>query len=145
MFSSLAQALAIDYTFFIQFAIFFLFYPVFSRFLFYPYFQLQNQREQETGERMKQVEKWKTKKQVLQEQYEQKACDLNEDFNKLYNKGSVQIKEVFLENKIKIQKGIQTEYVQKREALMKDIEEAGMNLQADINQLTKAAVNRLVS
>ncbi|MDE0120096.1 MAG: hypothetical protein OXM55_08845 [Bdellovibrionales bacterium] len=145
MFSSLAQALAIDYTFFIQFTVFLICYPVFSRLLFYPYVQLQNLRDKETKERMKQVEKWEEKRKILQEQYEQKVRDINEGFNRLYNEGSVRLKEDFFKKKREVQEKIQKGYEKERGKLKEEVEEARRSLKKETNQLVTAAVHRLVS
>ena len=145
MFSSLTQALGVDSTFFVQFLIFLLFYPVLSRLLFRPYCQLQDQRERETVERMKQAEKLKEKKQILQKEYEKTARHFNEEFNKTYNEESKKLKEIFLKQRIKNQKKTQKEYEQKNKTLLQEIKEAEAQMQSEINQLTKEAVDRLVS
>lgn len=145
MFVSLIQALGVDSTFFIQFGIFLLFYPILSRLLFLPYFKLQNQREKETVERMKQVEKLGEEKKKLQQEYEQKAHEVNEQFSKMYNKKSKLLKESFLRRKEEKKEENKKIYEQKVEALLQEVKEAEGQMDDEINQLAKMAINRLMS
>ena len=145
MFASLIQALGVDGTFFVQFIIFLLFYPVLSRFLLRPYFQLQNQREKETVGCMKQAEKLKEKQLSLKEQYERKARDINEQFNKLYGEESKKLRELFLQRRMKNQEEIQKEYEQEKEGFFQEVEIAKNRLQSEVNELTGEAVERLIS
>lgn len=145
MFVSLIQALGVDSTFFIQFGIFLLFYPILSRLLFLPYFKLQNQREKETVERMKQVEKLEEKKKKLQQEYEQKAHGINERFSKMYNEESKLLKESFLRRKEEKKEENKKIYEQKVEALLQEVKEAEGQMGDEVNQLAKMAINRLIS
>ena len=145
MFSSLLQALAVDSTFFVQFFIFLAIYPVLSRLLFRPYFQLENQRERETRFRMQKAEELKKKKEDLRREYEQKAHDIKEGFNKLYNQKSKELRKSFLKVKTQNQKEIQKEHEQKNKVLFQEIKEAEAQLQAEIEPLTRTAVECLIS
>ncbi len=144
MFSSLTEALGVDGTLWIQFLIFLFFYPVFSRWLFRPYFHLQNQREKETKERLKQAEKWEKKKQDLEREYETKAQSLNEKFNILYNEGSQKLKEKFSQSRLKGEKVIKEEYKQKKADFFQEMEQAEILMQSEINPLAETALNRLL-
>lgn len=144
MFSSLTQALGVDGTLGIQFLIFLLFYPVLSRWLFRPYFHLQNQREKETKARLKQAEKWEKKKEDLEKEYETKAQNLNKKFNILYSEGSQKLKENFLQNRLNDEKSLEEEYMQKKTTFFQEIEKAEAHLKLEINPLAKTALDRLL-
>lgn len=145
MFSSLIQALGVDGTFFVQFVIFLLFYPILSHWLFLPYFKLQNQREEETVKRLKQVEELQRKKEHLKKEYEQKAYNINEKFNKIYNEESKQLRQSFLRRRIENQEENRREYERKSQTLLQEIKSAEDQMQSEINQLTEIAVDRLIS
>lgn len=145
MFASLLQALGVNSSFFVQFSVFLLFYPVLSRLLFRPYFHLHNQREQETVERMKQAEQLLEKKQNLQEKYKKKAYIINEAFNKMYNQKSKSLKEHFVNKKMQEKQKIQREFEKKQQAFLKEVSEVEKFLQSEVKGLTKVAVDRLVS
>lgn len=145
MFSSLMQALGVNSSFFIQFLIFLFFYPLISRFLFRPYFKLHIQREKETLERMKQVEKLKEKKEGLQKEYNEKVRCINEEFTKLYQQESRQIKEHFLKQRINNQVKTKKEYEEKRKSFLKEVKEIEVKMQAEVPQLAKSALDHLVS
>ena len=145
MFVSLIQALGVDSTFFVQLVIFLVFYPVFSRLLFLPYFKLQNQRETETVERMKQVEILEEEKKHLQKEYEQKAHRINERFNKIYDKESKLLKESFLKRRGEKQEENKKEYEKNFKSLLQEIKTVEDQLYDEVNQLTEVAINRLIS
>lgn len=145
MFTSLTQALGVDGTFFVQFLIFLLFYPILSRGLFRPYVCLQSQREKETSERMKKAEEWEKKKQVLEKEYKAKAKALNEKFNTLYDEGSKKLKQEMLKNSLKAKSALKEEYVQKRKNLLQEFKVAEKTFESDTNQLAKATLERLLS
>ena len=145
MFASLLQALGVNSSFFVQFFIFLLFYPVLSCLLFRPYFRFHNKREQETVERIKQAEQLLEKKQNLQEEYEKKAYAINEAFNRMYSQESKSLKEHFLNKKIQDRQEIQKEFEKKQQGFFKEMNEAEKLLQSEVSGLTKVAVNRLIS
>ncbi len=97
MFYSIMESLGLNESFFVQFVIFLLIYPVLSKLLFGPYFRLYSKKEKETSLRMKEVEELKKKQELLQAEYERKAKQLNEKFRSLYEKGEKEIKTKSLE------------------------------------------------
>ena len=145
MFSSLVQALGVDNSFFIQFLVLLLFYPVLSRLLFYPYFKFHNQREEETLDRMNRVEKLKEKKVSLQEIYNKKAHFVNAEFNRIYQQNGKQIKESFLQERESKQIKIQKEYEEKSKAFFHEIKQAEDQVQKEVDEIAKMVVNRLIS
>ncbi len=145
MFSSLIQALGVNDTFFIQFLIFLALYPILSRALFYPYFQLNNQRELETRERMKQVDKLKEKQLSLKTKYERKARDIDEQFNKIYSRESKKIQERVLRDRIGNQKELQMENERETKAFLQEIKKTELQMQAEIKQLANITLDRLLS
>ena len=145
MFVSLLQALGVNSSFFIQFSIFFIFYPILSRLLFRPYFRLHSQRERETVERMKQAEQLLEKKQNLQKKYEKKAYAINETFNKMYAQEGKLLKECFLDKKLQERQKIQEELEKKQQAFFKEMNEVEKLLQSEVKGLAKVAMDRLIS
>ena len=145
MFSSLIQALGVDSSFFIQFVIFLFFYPILSSFLFCPYFRFQNQREKETSERMRQVAKLKEKKEALQEVYNEKARSINEEFNRLYQQRSKQMRESFQKERMNNQRKIQREYEERSKVFFNQVVEAEDQVQKEVHQIAKIAVDLLTS
>ncbi len=145
MFVSLIQALGVDSTFFIQLVIFLLFYPILSRLLFLPYFKLQNQREKETVERMKEVTSLEQEKERLQEEYKKRAHEINETFNKIYMKESKLLRESFLKRREKKQAENKDQYEKKIKDLLQEIKTVEEQLNKEVNQLTEVAVSRLIS
>ena len=145
MFTSLLQALGVNSSFFIQFSIFLLFYPILSRWLFRPYFRLHSQRERETVERMKKAEQLLEKKQNLQEKYEKKAYLINKAFNKMYSQKSKSLKEYVVNKKIQERQKIQKEFEKQQQTFLKEISEVEKLLQSEVKGLTKVAVDRLIS
>ena len=145
MFASLLQALGVNSSFFVQFFIFLLFYPVLSRLLFRPYFRLHNKREQETMERMEKAERLSERRQHLQKEYKEKAYAVNEAFNKMYNRESKILRERFLNKKMQDKQENQRAFEEKRQVFLKEIKEAEKLLQTEVKGLTKIAVDRLIS
>ena len=145
MLASLLQALGVDSTFFIQFGCFLLFYPILSRGLFQPYFRIQNQREKETIECMKEVETLKATQQDLKVKYTKKARELQEKFNLLYNKKSRLLKEAHLKRQAENKEHFLKEYEEKSKILSKQARKAEDSLQPEIKFLTKTAVEHLIS
>lgn len=145
MFTSLLQALGVNSSFFVQFFIFLLFYPILSRLLFRPYLRLHSQRERETIERVKQAEKLLEKKQSLQKKYEKKAYTINEEFNRIYHQKSKSLRERFLNKKNQDRQKAQQEFIEKQNLLFKEVKEVEKLLQSEVKELTTAAVGRLIS
>lgn len=139
------QSLGVDSTVFVQFFIFLLFYPVLSCLLFRPYFKLQNQKEHETSERMKQAEKFKAKQQNLQEQYKKLTYKFNKEFNDIYNQESQKIKQTFLNRQSKNQAVLLKEFKEKQQIFFQEIKKAESEIQIDIKELTKTATHCLTS
>ena len=141
----MAEALGINSTFFVQFVIFLVFYPVLSRYLFRPYFQQEQKREQETAKRVQQAELLKEKQQALEKEYKAKAYQLNTDFNTLYNKEIQKLKEDFLKKETQKTKEIKQEYQQKQNFLVQEIKQAQQDMLAEIPALSSATAQRLLS
>ena len=145
MFSSMAEALGINSTFFVQFVIFLLFYPVLSRWFFRPYFQQEQKREQETTKRVQQAEQLKEKQQALEKEYKARAYQLNKDFNTLYNKEIQKLKSAFLNKENQKTEEIKQEYQQKQKSLSQEIKQAQQDMKAEIPALSSAVHQRLLS
>jgi len=145
MFSSLLQALGVNSTFFIQFFIFLIFYPVLSRMLFRPYCKILAKKEKETSERMKEAENLKKKKEDLQIEYDLKAKKIDKEFNEMYQKESKKIRDSFAQKRLKSQEDMRVQYNEQRQSLFKEIKDAEDKLQLEIKPLTEITVDRLVS
>ena len=145
MFSSLIEALGVDGTFFIQFLIFLLFYPLCSRLLFRPYFKLNSQREKETSDRIKKAQQYQQKNEDLKKEYELRARRLSQQFNELYNTKSQTIKAELLKQYTAEQKKLTTEFQKKRTLLQTELKTAGEQLQSEVAPLAQTVKDRLLS
>ena len=144
MFSSLAQALGVDSSFFVQFAVFLVFYPVLARALFRPYVRLADKRERETALRIKKAEELKAQTQALEEEYKTKARKLNENFNKLYERESKKLRVELLKQSAQLQEKMQKEHEQKKATVLQEIKTAEKQIQLETDDLIQSAVGKLL-
>ena len=145
MFSSLFEALGVNSTFFVQFAIFLCFYPVLTSWLIRPYFEVHKKREEKTKGTWEQAEKLKLQEEKLQKEYEQKAKEVNENFKNLYEQESQKIKTKLAKEDLINREKLKTEMEQKKTILLKEVKEIKTNLAKEIGPLSQAVVEKLSS
>ena len=145
MFSSLFEALGVNSTFFVQFAIFLCFYPVLTSWLIRPYFEVHKKRERKTKGTWEQAEKLKLQEEKLQKEYEQKAKEVNENFKNLYEQESQKIKTKLAKEDLINREKLKTEMEQKKTILSKEVKEIKTNLAKEIGPLSQAVVEKLSS
>ncbi len=144
MLSSLAQALGLDFTFFVQFLLFLLVYPVVSYWLLGPYMDLQNKREKQTLGAKAVAEHLRQEAEKLRLQYQQKAREVHGIFNQQYQKGSQQLKMKYLHESQDIKKQLRLEFVKNQEQLKQELITADKKLFLEIPTLTQKIVQILL-
>ncbi len=145
MFSSLAEALGINGTFFVQFLVFLALYPLLSRLLFRPYFRLHEQREEQTRGRMEKADKWRKEEESLKTEYEESARRMNRLFDEMYREKSKKLKQNLLEDEEEKQKELRKEYEQKTRNLLREIKEKEQSLYSETDSLSEQVRLHLLS
>ena len=145
MFSSLAESLGMNGTFFVQFLIFLALYPVLSRLLFRPFFHLHEQREKQTLGRMKKADEWPKEERALKAEYEEKARRIDRRFDEIYLKESKRLKQGFLEDKERKQKALQKDQKQKNREILQEIKQKEHSLFSEAGRLSKTLIHHLLS
>lgn len=144
MFSSLALALGLDFTFFIQFSLFLLVYPVVSYWLLCPYVDLQKKREKQTLGAKKQAEYLYQKTEKLRLQYQQKAREVHNIFNQQYKERSQQLKIKYLSASQNIKQQIQSKFIEGQKQLKQELSIADKKLSVEVPVLTQKIVQTLL-
>ena len=145
MFSSLFEALGVNGTFFVQFAIFLCFYPLLTSWLVHPYFEVQKNREKKTKGTWAEAEKLKIQEQKLQAEYERKAKEVNENFKNLYEQESQKIKAMLVKEDLQNREKLKTEMEQKKSILLKEVTEIKTDLTKEVKVLSDLVVEKLSS
>jgi len=134
------QALGLDVTFFIQFFILLLVYPIISRGLLRPYVNLQYQREQQTKGRHDAAQALEETNKKLRMEYEQKAYNFHKKFRTLYQEKSKQLQlQLFKESQIR-QANIRKKFMQKQSLLDQEVEEIQKQMPSEEDKLVKVAM-----
>ena len=145
MFTTLVQALGLNSTFFIQFLIFLILFPVLAKGLIGPYFKLNLLREKETKKRMESAARWKEKKSLLETDYQKKAQTIHADFQKIFKAKSQVLESEFAEKKQKALEELKKENQRKLSLLDQELKEAEALLIKEAEALSESAFQRLVS
>ena len=145
MFNTLAEALNLNSTFFIQFLIFLSMYPVLSRLLIGPYFKVYLLREKRTKNLMQEAEKWQKKQELLKQEYVKKAQQIDKDFQQIFHQQSRQINEDFSQKKQMEQERIQKEQITRFQNLDTELQQIRNQTTKQIKPLAEQAFHRLIS
>lgn len=145
MFTTIAEALDLNSTFFIQFLIFIVMYPLLSRLLIGPYFNLHLLREKRTKNLMQEAEKWQEKQESLKKKYIEKAQQMDKEFQQIFLQKSRQINEEFLQRKQAEMEKIYKEKADQLEHLNSELQEIKNQSVKQIKPLAEQAFHRLTS
>ncbi len=145
MFYSLVQALGLDSTLFVQLALFCVFYPLMSRFLTGPFLRLQEERQKQTVQKIKEAELLKQKNLQQEKTYRLKALQLQAEFKKLYNQKKQELQKQFYDKKQQQEREIQEEYRNKELQLQQEFDKAGEELSRHTGPLAWQVFKRLGS
>ena len=145
MFGSLIQALNLDSTFFVQFLIFLLLYPLLSQLLIKPFYNLYKDREDQTRHKVKSAEDLKRQVQLLQASYDEKAKKMYNEFNQLYEEQSYQLKRKFAENREIARQEMERKHAEDLSDLKRDIQNTQQDMELRSGELVKAAFDKLSS
>ena len=145
MFATIAEALNLNSTFFIQFLIFLFMYPLLSKLLIGPYFQLHLLREKRTKNLMQEAQKWQEKQEALKKKYIEKAQQMDQDFQQIFQQKSRQINEEFQQKKQTQMEKIYKEKASQLEHWNTELQEAKNQSVKQIKPLAEQAFHRLTS
>lgn len=145
MFHSLIQALGLDSSFFIQFLIFCLLYPVIQRGLILPFYRLHQERERQTSQKIQKAQALKQQIKHLQKEYEQRAGTLHQDFQKLYDREQARLFKSFSDLKNQSLKTMEKEHQMQKQKLYQEFRQAEREVKREIKPLAERILNRLNS
>ena len=143
MFHSLIQALGLDSSFFIQFLIFCLLYPLIQRGLVLPFYRLHQERERQTSQKIQNAQTLKQQIQQLQKEYGQRTGLLHQNFQKLYDREQTLLSKTFSDLKNQSLKAMEEEHQRKKQKLYQEFKQAEQEVKRDIKPLADSILSRL--
>lgn len=145
MFTTIAEALNLNNTFFIQFLIFLVMYPLLSKLLIGPYFKLYLLREKQTKNLMQEAERWQNKQESLKKKYIEKAQQIDRDFQQIFSQESRKINEEFVQKKQREMEKIYKDQEDRLKHLNTELREMKNQSVKQIKPLAEQAFHRLIS